>query len=91
MVDNLVLDDPSPVAAAKSIKIMISDEDAHSTDVLYRQRCYNKVTRDYKPAEINRKDKGSMKKVTPENRFLTLLKTQVINQESCFLPRDLLG
>ena len=79
MVDNLELDDSSLVAAAKRLKIMISDKDAHCTDVLYHQRYYNKFTQDHKPTEINREDKGSMEKVTTEGGFLTLLKTQVIN------------
>ena len=63
---------------------MISYKDHHSTDVLFHQRCYNKFTRDYKSVESNRKDKDSVEKATAEKRFLTLLKTQVINQKSCF-------
>ena len=63
---------------------MISYKDHHSTDVLFHQRCYNKFTPDYKSVESNRKDKDSVEKATAEKRFLTLLKTQVINQKSCF-------
>ena len=40
MMDNLQWDDPSLVVTAKRLKIMISDKDAHSADVLYHQRCY---------------------------------------------------
>ena len=54
------LDDSSLVAVAKKLKIMISDKNAHSTDVFYRQRCYNEFPRDYKPAESNREDKYSI-------------------------------
>ena len=89
MMDNLESDDSSLVAAAKRLKI-ISDKDAHSTDILYHKRCYSKFTRDYKPAKSNRVAKDSLEKATAEKRFLTLLKTQVINQISCFLLRDLL-
>ena len=60
MMDNLELDDSSLVAGAKKLKIMISDKNAHSTDVFYRQRCYNEFPRDYKPAESNREDKYSI-------------------------------
>ena len=59
-------------------------------NVFYHQRCCNKFTRDYKPAESNREDKDKVEKATAEKRFLMLLKTQVINQESCFLLRDFL-
>ena len=90
MIDNLVSDDPSLVVATKRLKIMISYKDQHSTDVLYHQRCYNKFTRDYKSVESDRKDKGSVQKATSVKRFLTLLKTQVINQKSCFPIWDLL-
>ena len=73
MVDNLELDDSSLAEAAKSLKIVISDTDAHSTDVLYHQRCYNKFTRDYKQAVSDREDKGSMETATAENWLLTLI------------------
>ena len=79
MMDNLESDNPSLPAAAKSLKVLMSDKDAHSADVLYHQRCCNKFTRDYKPAKSNRKAKYSVQKATDEKRFLTLLKTQVIN------------
>ena len=69
---------------------MISDKDAYSADVFYHQRCYNKFTWDYKPAESNREDKDRVDKAMAEKIFLTLLKTQVINQEYCFLLQDLL-
>ena len=88
-MDNLQLDNSSLVAAAKSLKIMISDKDAHSADGLYHQRCCNKFTRDYL-SKINREAKDSVEKATAEKRFLTLIKTQLINQKSCFLLRDLL-
>ena len=45
---------------------------------------------DYKPADSNREDKESVEKATAKKHFLTLLKTQVINQKSYFLLRDLL-
>ena len=77
MMDNLELDDPSLFPATKRLKIMMSDKDARSTDVLYQ-------------AESNREGKGSIEKATAENRFLTIVKTQVINSKSCFLLRDLL-
>ena len=35
-----------------------------------------------------REDKDSVEKVTAEKRFLTLLKTHVINQKVCFLLRN---
>ena len=90
MVDNLESDDSSLVAAAKRLKIMISDKDAHSADVLYHKHCYNKFTWDYKPAKSNREAKDSLEKATAEKRFSTLLKTQVINQKPSFLLQDLL-
>ena len=91
MMENLESDDSSLVVAAKRSKVMISDKgDAHSADVLSHQRCYNKFPRDYKPAKSNREAKDSLEKPTAGKRFLTLLKTQVINQKSCFLLRDLL-
>ena len=56
--------------------------------VLYHQRYYNKFTQDYKPVESNWEEK-SVEKATAEKRFLTLLKTQLINQKYCFIIRDL--
>ena len=88
VIDNLELDDPSLVATAKKLKIMILDKDSHSTDVFYHQRCSDKFTRDYKPVESNREDKNSVEKATAEKMFLALLKTQVLNQKSCFFLRD---
>ena len=85
MMDNLKSDHSSLVVTVTSLKIIISVKDAHSADVVYHQRCYNKFTRDYKPAENNRKDEDSVEKATAEKKFLTLL---VINQ-SCSLPRHL--
>ena len=41
-MDNLEPDDSSLGVVAKSLKIMISDKETHSADVLYHQRCYNK-------------------------------------------------
>ena len=87
---NLESDDSSLVAVAKRLKIIISDKNEHSTDVLYHQRCYNKFTWNYKPAKSNREVKDSLENATPEKRFLTLLKTQFINQKSPFLLWDLL-
>ena len=89
-MDNLESDDSSLVVAAKRLKIMRSDKDAHSVDVLYHQRCYSKFTREYKPSKSDREAKDSAEKATAEKRFLMLIKTQVINQKSCFLLRDLL-
>ena len=60
MMENLESNDPSLVAAAKRLTFMVWDKDVHSTDALYHQHCYNKFTRDYKPAEINREDKDSV-------------------------------
>ena len=48
-----------------------------------------RLKRDYKPAKSNRKAKDSLEKAMAEKKFLTLLKTQVINQKSCFLLLDL--
>ena len=48
-----------------------------------------RLKRDYKPAKSNRKAKDSLEKAMAEKKILTLLKTQVINQKSCFLLRDL--
>ena len=79
---------PFLVATAKKLKIMILDKDSHSTDVFYHQRCSDKFTRDYKPVESNREDKNSVEKATAEKMFLALLKTQVLNQKSCFFLRD---
>ena len=81
-MDNLESDDFSLVAAAKRLKIMISDKDAHFTDILYHKRCYSKFTRDYKPAKSNMLAKDSLEIAKAEKRFLALLKTQVINQTS---------
>ena len=67
---------------------MISDKDAHSADGLFHQLCYNKFARDYKSSKSNREARDSVEK--SEKRFLTLIKTQVINQKSCFLLRYLL-
>ena len=89
-MDNLESHDSSLIVAARRLKTIISDQDAHFADVLYHKRCYNKFTRDYKPAKSNREAKDSLEKATAEKRFLTLLKTQVINQKSCFLLQDLL-
>ena len=89
-MNNLELDDSSLVAAAKRLKTMISDKDAHSADGLFHQFCYNKSTRDYKSSKSNREARGSVEKSKAEKRFLTLTKTQVINQKSCFLLRYLL-
>ena len=89
MMDNPETGDSSLVAAAKKLQIPISEKDAHSADGLYYQ-CCNKFTRDYKPAKRNREAKDSVDKATAEKKFLTLLKTQVINQKSCFLLQDLL-
>ena len=69
---------------------MISDNDAHSVGVLFRQRCYKNFTWDQKPARSNREAKDSVEKVTAEKRISMLLKTQVIDQKSCFILRDLL-
>ena len=60
IMDNLQSDYPSLVAAAKRLTILIPGNYAHSSDVLYHQHCYNKFTRDYKPAESNREDKDSV-------------------------------
>ena len=90
MMDNPETDDSSLVAAAKKLQIPISEKDAHSVDGLYYQCCCNKFTRDYKPAKRNREAKDSVDKATAEKKFLTLRKTQVINQKSCFLLQDLL-
>ena len=84
MIDNLQSDDSCLVAAVKKLKIMISNKDAHSSDVLQHKRCYNKFTRDYKPAKSNRKAKDNLEKATAKKRFLTLLKTHVINKKSSF-------
>ena len=68
----------------------IIPKDTHSLDVLYHQRCYNKFTLDYKAAISNQEAKDSVEKAAAEKRFLALLKTQMINQKSCFLLRGLL-
>ena len=83
-MDNLQSDDSCLVAAVKKLKIMISDKDARSADVLHHKRCYNKFARDYKPAKSNRKAKDNLEKATAEKRFLTLLKTHVINKKYSF-------
>ena len=75
---------------AKRLKIIISHKNEHSTDALYHQCCYNKFTWDYKPAKSNREAKDSFENATLEKWFLTLLKTQFINQKSFFLLWDLL-
>ena len=91
MMEYLESDGSSLVAAANRSKIMISDKgDAHSADVLCHQRCYDKFPRDYKPAKSNREAKDSLEKATAGKMFLALLKTQVINQKSFFLLRELL-
>ena len=66
VIDNLELDDPSLVATAKKLKIMILDKDSHSTDVFYHQHCSDKFIRDYKPVESNREVKNSVEKITAE-------------------------
>ena len=90
MMDNPETDDSSLVAAAKKLQIPISEKDAHFADGLYYQRCCKKFTRDYKPTKRNQEAKDSVDKTAAKKRFLTLLKTQVINQKSCFLLQDLL-
>ena len=82
-------DDSSLIGAAKLLKIVISDKDAHSADVLYHQRCYSKFTQNYKPCKNNQETKDSVRKATPGKKFLAFIKTQVINQKYCFLLRDL--
>ena len=77
-MDSLESDDSSLVAAVANLKIMVSDKDAHSAEVLYYQHCYNKFTRDYKPAEGNWEEEDSVEKATGEKSFLTLL---VMNQK----------
>ena len=83
-------DDSSLVTTAKLLKIMISDKDAHSTDVLYHQRCYSKFTQNYKPCKSNQEAKDSVKEATSAKEFLMFIKTQVINQKYRCLLRDLL-
>ena len=73
-MDNLESDELPLVTEAERLKIMMSDNGAHFADVLYYQRYYNKFTRDYKPAESNRKNKDSVEKATAEKIFLVLLK-----------------
>ena len=68
MMNNLESDDPSLVAVER-LKIMISDKDAHSTDVLYHQHCCNKFTRDHKPAKSNWEEKDNAEKGTAEKGF----------------------
>ena len=69
---------------------MISDKDAHSAGGLFHQLWYNKSTRGYKSSKSNREARGIVEKAMAEKRFSMLIKTQVINQKSCFLLRDLL-
>ena len=69
---------------------MKSDKDAYFADLLYHQRCYNMFTRDYNPAKSNREAKHRVGKARAEKRLLTLLRTQMTNQKSCFLLQDLL-
>ena len=59
-MDNLESDDSYLVAAVKRLKIIISDKDAHSVDIPSHQRCYNKFTRDYKPAKNDWEAKDSL-------------------------------
>ena len=74
------------------LKITISDNDAHSTDVLYSQRCYNKFTQDCKPAESNQEDKGSIEKATAEKNVCNTTKntSDKLKILSYFLLRNLL-
>ena len=74
MIDNLESDNSYLLAVAKMLKFMISDNYAHSADVPYHQCCYNKFTRDYKPAKSNLEAKESLEKNTAKKRFLMLLK-----------------
>ena len=76
MMYNLESDDSSLVPAAKRLKIMISDKDALFADVLYHQHCYNKFTRDYKPAKSNREAKDNVEKATAEKMFFNATKTK---------------
>ena len=69
MMDNLESDDPSLVPAAKMLKTMISDKYAHSADVLYHQRCYNKFTRHFIPTKSDREDKNSVEKLLLKKDF----------------------
>ena len=82
---------PHPPPTPQSERHMcIIPKDTHSLDVLYHQRCYNKFTLDYKAAISNQEAKDGVEKAAAEKRFLALLKTQMINQKSCFLLRGLL-
>ena len=78
MMDNLESNDSSLVAA-KWLKI-ISYKYAHAADVLYRQRCYNKFTRDYKSAMSNREAKGSVIKTTLGTWRIITLSYRVLNK-----------
>ena len=57
------------------MKITISDNDAHSTDVFYHQWRYNNFTLDYKLDESNREDKNSVEEATAKKSFNTTKNT----------------
>ena len=82
MMDNLESNDSSLVAA-KWLKI-ISYKYAHAADVLYRQRCYNKFTRDYESAMSNREAKGSVIKTTVGTWRTITLSYRVLNKNFFF-------
>ena len=86
-MNNLESDESSLVTAAKRLKIMVSDKVAHSANVLYHQAVVISSLDIANQVRVIGKTKTAQK-AKAEKMFLMLLKTQVINQKSCFLLRD---